>query len=165
MYIWLYPLFLQWWKLICTLLYNFLLIVFFFFLRRYLFIWVRAGAEEGAEGEGETEQRLMWDSIPGPWEHDLSQREMLNWLCHSGAPFYLFFQVLPFLVISAPTLRLDLTTLRSGVMCSSAWANQTLLNVFILITQIFVNTVLLERIQTIFIVYVPDLLFNFSLLS
>ena len=29
---------------------------------------------------------LMPDSIPGPWDCDLSQRQMLNHLSHSGAP-------------------------------------------------------------------------------
>ena len=28
----------------------------------------------------------MWDSIPGPWDHDLSQRQMLNQLSHPGTP-------------------------------------------------------------------------------
>ena len=28
----------------------------------------------------------MWDSIPGPWGHDLGQRQTLNQLSHSGAP-------------------------------------------------------------------------------
>ena len=27
----------------------------------------------------------MWDSIPGPWDHDLSQRQTLNRLSHPGA--------------------------------------------------------------------------------
>ena len=29
---------------------------------------------------------MMWGSIPGPWDHDLSQRQMLNQLNHPGAP-------------------------------------------------------------------------------
>ena len=28
----------------------------------------------------------MWDSIPGLWVHDLSQRPTLNPLCHPGIP-------------------------------------------------------------------------------
>ena len=28
----------------------------------------------------------MWGSIPGPWDRDLSQRQMLNWLSHPGTP-------------------------------------------------------------------------------
>ena len=27
----------------------------------------------------------VWDSIPGPWDHDLSQRQMLNRLSRPGA--------------------------------------------------------------------------------
>ena len=30
----------------------------------------------------------MWDLIPGPWDHDLSQRQMLNQLSHPGAPIH-----------------------------------------------------------------------------
>ena len=30
---------------------------------------------------------LMWDSIPGPWDHDLSQRQIdAQLLSHPGAP-------------------------------------------------------------------------------
>ena len=32
-------------------------------------------AETQAEGEVGS---LMWNSIPGPWDHNLSQRQMLN---------------------------------------------------------------------------------------
>ena len=28
----------------------------------------------------------MWGSVPGCWDHDLSQRQMLNQLSHPGAP-------------------------------------------------------------------------------
>ena len=38
-------------------------------------------AKGEAEGEGEAP---IWDSIPGPWDHDLSQRQMLNQLSHPG---------------------------------------------------------------------------------
>ena len=30
----------------------------------------------------------MLGSFPGPWDHNLSQRQMLNWLSHPGAPTY-----------------------------------------------------------------------------
>ena len=60
----------------------------FFPPRFYLFIWEneRAWTWVGrvAEGEGEADSLLskepMWGSIPGPWDHDLSQRQMLNLL-------------------------------------------------------------------------------------
>ena len=29
---------------------------------------------------------LMWGLIPGPWDHDLSLRQMLNQLNHPSAP-------------------------------------------------------------------------------
>ena len=35
------------------------------------------------QGEGEA-GILMWGSIPGPWDHDLSQRQMFNRLSHPG---------------------------------------------------------------------------------
>ena len=43
-----------------------------------------------AEGEGEADsplsRELMRGLIPGSWDHDLSQRQMLNHLSHPGAP-------------------------------------------------------------------------------
>ena len=36
---------------------------------------------------------LMWGSIPGPWDNDLSWRQMLNWLSHSVAPLGIFFHL------------------------------------------------------------------------
>ena len=43
-----------------------------------------------AEGEGEADSSLsrevMQGLIPGPWDHDLSQRQMLNHLSHPGTP-------------------------------------------------------------------------------
>ena len=54
---------------------------FFIYLFIYLFIHERhtEEAETQAEGEaGSSAGSLMWDSIPGPWDHDLSRRQMLN---------------------------------------------------------------------------------------
>ena len=59
---------------------------FFFFLRFCLFIYLRererAQAGGAAEGEGEVDPpqagNPTWGSIPGPQDHDLSQRQMLN---------------------------------------------------------------------------------------
>ena len=36
-------------------------------------------------------ESLTCGSIPGPWDHDLSQRQMLNWLSHPGTPSIFFF--------------------------------------------------------------------------
>ena len=33
----------------------------------------------------------MWSSILGPWDHDLSQRQMLNWLSRPGALYLALF--------------------------------------------------------------------------
>ena len=35
-------------------------------------------------------ESLMWGSIPGPWDHDLSQKQTLNPLIHPGAPEIFF---------------------------------------------------------------------------
>ena len=49
------------------------------------------------QGEGQREKQTprwggspMRSLIPGPWDHDLSGRQMLNWLSHPGAPSLLF---------------------------------------------------------------------------
>ena len=34
----------------------------------------------------------MWDSIPGRWDHDLSRRQLLNQLSHSGVPVFIIFK-------------------------------------------------------------------------
>ena len=55
-----------------------------------LFIYLIDRAQ--AEGEGEADSPLsrepMWGSIPGPWDHDLSQtlRQTLNQLSNPCAP-------------------------------------------------------------------------------
>ena len=41
------------------------------------------GKEKQASHRAES---LTWGSIPGPWDHDLSQRQMLNWLSYPGVP-------------------------------------------------------------------------------
>ena len=47
---------------------------------------------ESMSGEEREKQAVCWagsltqGSIPGPWDHDLSQRQMLNQLSHPGAP-------------------------------------------------------------------------------
>ena len=67
----------------------------FFF--KSLFIWQRErdhkhtqksrGSKRG-RSRLHTEQgaRRIWGSIPGPWDHDLSRRQMLNRLSHPGIP-------------------------------------------------------------------------------
>ena len=58
---------------------------------KILFIWEgeRKRESEGAKGEGEADSLLSkepsWGSILGPWDHDLSQKQTLNWLSHPGA--------------------------------------------------------------------------------
>ena len=51
--------------------------------------------ESTSQGEGQREREkqtphwagsLMQGLITGPWDHDLSQRQTLNWLSHPGAP-------------------------------------------------------------------------------
>ena len=53
---------------------------------------------EGAEAEGEADSLLSRKpnvglhegSIPGPQDHDLRQRQMLNQLSHPGAPAIIY---------------------------------------------------------------------------
>ena len=60
---------------------------FFFYFLKILFIWERE--REQRERENQTPHwvgSLTWDSIPGPWDHDLSQRQTFNQLNHLGTP-------------------------------------------------------------------------------
>ena len=36
---------------------------------------------------------LIWDSIPGHWDHDLSRRQMLTWLSHPGTLIFFLIEV------------------------------------------------------------------------
>ena len=58
----------------------------------YLFMTdTERGAETQAEGEaGSLQGNPMWNSISGPWDHDLSQRDAQP-LSHPGALESLFF--------------------------------------------------------------------------
>ena len=52
-----------------------------FFLRFYLFIHERPREKSRDTGRGRSRLHAgspMWDSIPGPHDHDLSHRQMLN---------------------------------------------------------------------------------------
>ena len=44
------------------------------------------GGEEGEADSLLSREPDARDSISGPWDHDLNQRQMLNQLCHLGAP-------------------------------------------------------------------------------
>ena len=68
---------------------------YFFFSRFYLFVRERARASTGRQSgrQSQTEKQapcgarsLMWDSIPGRWDHDLSRRQLFNQLSHPGVP-------------------------------------------------------------------------------
>ena len=90
-----------------------LLVYFYLFLRFYLFICVcvcvcvctrereRERERETWAGEGQRKKQtlrwagsLMWDSIPGPWDHDLNWRQMLNRLSYPDTPACLFLSTL-----------------------------------------------------------------------
>ena len=64
----------------------------FFILRFYLFIHERTkrGRDIGRGRSRLPAGSLMWDLIPGPQQHDLSQRQMFN-LWATQAPFELLF--------------------------------------------------------------------------
>ena len=71
--------------------------VFSLFLKIYLLIWQRESRESSRQKEREKQAEgkeklapcragsLMWGSSPGPWDHDLSRRQMLTWLSHQGS--------------------------------------------------------------------------------
>ena len=77
---------------------NFLMKIYLFILRFYLFIR-ESGQERASTGRQNGRQRQrekqapgqernqMRDLIPGRWDHDLSQRQLLNQLSHPGVPF------------------------------------------------------------------------------
>ena len=80
-----------------TMLEAFTLNSFFF---KILFIYLterdHSRREEGKRSQKEEGKQApcwaespMWDSIPGPWDHDLSRRQRLNPLSLPGAPFTL----------------------------------------------------------------------------
>ena len=82
--------------LICSILATWAFFVFlFFFLRLYLSDTQRdrdCTWSTSREHQREREKQIpcwagspMWDSIPGPWDHD-SWRQTLNRLSHLGAP-------------------------------------------------------------------------------
>ena len=80
---------------------------------RFLFFYLRqrekAQAGREAEGEGEADSVLSREpnagSIPGPQDHDLSQRQTLNWLSHPDAPEAPILS--PTWVVSHPTASLQ----------------------------------------------------------
>ena len=73
-----------------------------FFKQFYLLICLRektqAGGAAGEEGEAGSpdEQSPIWGSIPGPQDHDLNQRQMLNRLSHPHVPRFLNSNILIF---------------------------------------------------------------------
>ena len=63
-----------------------------------LFIYLSESDQENTSKEKEREKQAphwaespIWDPIPRPWDHDLSRRQMLNWLSHLGSPVIVFF--------------------------------------------------------------------------
>jgi len=72
-------------------------ILFIYFLKRfYSFIWERARVSKHKQGEQQEREKqtpsLIWGSIPGSWDHDLSWRQPFNRLSHPGAPGRIPFQ-------------------------------------------------------------------------
>jgi len=63
------------------------------FLKDFIYLIEKEWAREhkrDRQAEGEADSPLsgsrMWDLILGPWDHDLSQRQMLIQLSHPGVP-------------------------------------------------------------------------------
>ena len=67
-----------------------------FVLRFYLFERKQEARENKRRGVQRKKQTprwagsQMWGSIPGPWDYDLSWRQLLNWLSHPGIPIPVF---------------------------------------------------------------------------
>ena len=56
-------------------------VFFFFFIKDFIYLLMRdreRGRDIGSGRRRLPTGSLMWDSIPGLWDHDLSQRQMLN---------------------------------------------------------------------------------------
>ena len=61
--------------------------MFFIFFKILFIDWWRGGAEGEA---GSNAGSLMWDSIPGPQDHALSQRQVLNhWATRESPMFFI----------------------------------------------------------------------------
>ena len=59
------------------------------FLKRFFFksIFLKESRQEWeADSPLSKEPDATWGLIPGPWDHDLSWRQLLNWLSYPGAP-------------------------------------------------------------------------------
>ena len=62
-----------------------LLFLHFIIFKNILFIYEREITGKGeADSPLSREPNELQDSIPGPWDQDLSQRQMLNQLGHPG---------------------------------------------------------------------------------
>ena len=68
-------------------------VVLFFFFKIFICLFER----ENEQGERQREKQIPHGAgkptqgwIPGPWDHDLSQRQLLNHLSHSGVPVLFF---------------------------------------------------------------------------
>ena len=78
------------------LIFNVMIMPPLLFLRLYLFIQqiesthMQKQEEQQAEGEREADSPLSREPatglVPGPWDHNLSQRQMLHQLNHPRAP-------------------------------------------------------------------------------
>ena len=108
------------WEII-ILLKPILLSPTFFFLKDLLciYLWKRVsererGSTSRGERQRETEKQIpRWTgtpnrvSIPRRWDHDLNQRQALNWVSHPGVPNPCFLKLLPpydpFGLVAVPT--------------------------------------------------------------
>ena len=68
------------------------LFIYFFWERERDMSQGGAGREGERGSEGLCWQQRAWCGAPThkPWDHDLNQSQMLNWLSHPGAPPFLF---------------------------------------------------------------------------
>ena len=91
--------FLKW--LLVVLLHDIFCSWFFlfqFFKKDFIYLIESEQERKQKQGQREREKQaphwaesLMWGLIPGPWDHDLSLRQLLNQLSHLGPPLVQIF--------------------------------------------------------------------------
>ena len=88
------------------------------FFKDFIFIdlketeWERQHKQEVGKGRGRSRFPVKQDSIPGPWDHDLSWRQMLNQLSHPGPPLEHFLSsISPHILVGLPLTATSYTCL------------------------------------------------------
>ena len=77
--------------------FSFEFICFSFFSKDFICLFISCTSRKGGEGQKKWDRRTeggragtLMGSVPGLWDQDLSQRQMLSPLSHSGDPCFTF---------------------------------------------------------------------------